>query len=220
MLSWIKNTFATQKAAYQKSRLLRPEFAAIFDQLPDEWVSLDLEMTGLNPKSDHILSVGAVRIRKDHNKQGNAFVIATDEPLNIICKPPIMPTTENIIVHGLRPMDLQGGMSYDAMLEQLLPFIAGRTLVGFCVDMDVKFLNTLVKPFLGFNLPNDVLDVSRLDQHLRLNKVIPDVLPELRHLNTLLDEYQIPRLPAHDAYHDALMCAMLFCHLQAKAANH
>ena len=48
---------------WQKKRYAGTEFAPLFDTPPDnEWVSLDCETTGLNVKSDHLLSIGAVRI--------------------------------------------------------------------------------------------------------------------------------------------------------------
>ena len=59
----------------QKEQLTKPEFGYLFATEPvNEWVSLDLEMTGLNPKKDHVLSVGAVVIRRVHQH----FEIDTD----------------------------------------------------------------------------------------------------------------------------------------------
>lgn len=198
------------KTARQKAKLLRPEFANLFEPIADEWVCLDLEMTGLNPKTDHILSVGAVKIVRE---QG-VFCIDTANTLAMICRPPIMPTTQSIIVHGLRPIDVENGVDYEEMLNTLLPFIGGRTLVGFCTDMDVNFLNTLIKPYLGVALPNEKLDVSNMEQKIRQQQnKNPEMIVEKKHLNTLLSEYRIPRLPSHDALNDAMMTAMLFCHL-------
>lgn len=200
------------KNARQKSKLLHPEFGDLFEPVANEWVCLDLEMTGLNPKTDHILSVGAVKIIQ----QNNTLAIDTSEYLSIICRPPTMPTTDSIIIHGLRPIDVENGLDYESMLKALLSFIGGRTIVGFCTEMDVGFLNALIKPYLGVPLPNDRLDVSIMEQKIRQRQnKNPDMIIEKKHLNTLLSEYRIPRLPSHDALNDAMMTAMLFCHLHS-----
>lgn len=210
MLQKISEFFsANGKRERQKKRLIRPEFEHLFSPTPvDKWVSLDLEMTGLNPKQDHILSIGAVHLEK--TEQG--LIIDSGNALSLVCRPPVMPTDETIVIHGLRPSDVENGLSYDEMLPILLNFIENRTVVGFCVAMDMAFLNTIVKPFLGVNLPNASIDVSQLhlQQQQRQN---PNHIYQAKHLNQLLDEFHIPKLSAHDAVNDAIMTAMLFAHL-------
>ena len=195
-----------------RKKLSDPNFAYLFDKPPvDEWISLDLEMTGLNPKTDHILSVGAVRICRTDG----VLTVDTANALSIVCRPPVMPSVDSIVIHGLRPMDVENGVSYDEMLHLLLPFIGSRPLLGFCVDMDVGFLNAQSKRMLGVNLPNKSLDISSLEQSYRQRyNRNPDAPIDKKHLITLIKEYNIPQLPAHDALNDALMVAMLFCHLR------
>ncbi len=198
------------KAERQKKQLLRPEFAHIFDKpSADSWVSLDLEMTGLNPKTDYILSVGAVRV----DNQAGHFSIDTGNALSLICRPPVLPSRESIEIHGLRPTDVENGMNYETMLNELLPFIGNRPIIGFCIQMDMNFLQTVAKPMLGVALPNQLIDISQLYQQKRYARN-PDMMGQPKHLNQLLDEFNIPRLPAHDAMNDAIMTAMLFTHVQ------
>ena len=212
MFDSIKNWFVRQKLERQRQQLSKPEYGYLFDTPlltePNEWVSLDLEMTGLNPKHDHILSVGAVVI----HQEPTGFVIDTDNALSIVCRPPVMPSHDTIVIHGLRPVDVKNGVSYEDMLSQLLPMIKSRPLVGFCIDRDVAFLQAIVKPFLGVQLLNNVIDVSVLHQQNQ-HRHDPNQVGQLKHLNQLLAEYNIPRLPAHDALNDAIMTAMLFTHL-------
>ncbi|MFB2538543.1 MULTISPECIES: 3'-5' exonuclease [unclassified Acinetobacter] len=193
-----------------KPHLLHPEYQYLFDKAPtDEWVCLDFEMTGLNAKTDHILSVGAVKIVKQHG----LLQMHSSDALSLICRPPVLPTPENIIIHGLRPIDVENGINHDELLAQLLPFIGSRPIIGFCVDIDMAFLNALVKPFLGKNLKNQLIDVSKMEQAQRQKKSGSENAVSAKHLDQLIDEYQIPRLPAHDALNDAIMTAMVFCHL-------
>lgn len=195
-----------------KNKHSHSQYGYLFERAAtDRWVCLDLELTGLDPKKHSILSVGAVPIYQ----QNQSLVIDTANALSIVCRPLVMPDTDSIVIHGLRPMDLQNGVSYDAMLDKLLPLIGACPIVGFCTAMDMAFLNTLIKPKIGTKLPNRTVDVSILDQTLRQkqNKHGHNLVDK-RHLKELLTAYQIPRLPAHDAMNDALMTAMLFCHLQ------
>lgn len=200
------------RKARQKSKLHKAEYGYLFDSPPKEtWVCLDLEMTGLDAKKDHILSIGAVKITK-HN---TVYQIDTANALSLVCRPPVMPSNDSIIIHGLRPVDVENGLSYDEALAQLLPFVGACPIVGFYTQMDMAFINEIAKPFLGVNLPNQVLDVSLIEQQKaqKYNKN-PDIPPKRKHLNELIDEFGIPRLPAHDALNDALMTAMVFCHLK------
>lgn len=214
MFDFLKKIFSNHQRLKSKSKLTDLAYDYLFNEPPaDEWVSLDLELTGLNAKTHHILSVGAVKI-KQTNK---SFVIDTSDMLSIICHPPIMPDTNSIVIHGLRPIDVESGMNYDEMLDKLLPFIGSRPIVGFCTSMDMAFINTLAKSKLGTKLPNALIDVANLDQKLRqkINKN-SDIPIDKRHLNELLIAHKIPILPAHDSMNDALMTAMLFCHLKSQ----
>ena len=48
---------------WQKNQLASDEFSFLFDEPPpDEYISLDCETTGLNVRTDDIISIGAVRI--------------------------------------------------------------------------------------------------------------------------------------------------------------
>lgn len=216
MLSWLKKLSTNAHRNQPPKKLTRPEYAYLYEPpLENEWVSLDCEMTGLNPKNDHILSVGAVRIIKDNNN----LWIDSGNALSIVCRPPIMPSDNSIIIHGLRPCDVAGGVDYQTMLATLLPFIGTRPIVGFCTDMDMAFVNAIAKPFLGVPLTNPCLDVSLMEQSLTQKQHKGhEILAKRKHLTTLLDEFAIPRLPAHDALNDAIMTAMVFCHLKSRGA--
>ena len=98
--------------------------------------------------------------------------------------------------------------------------LKNRPMIGFCVDMDMAFLNTIVKPFLGVELANRLIDVSLLEQQQRQKTCRhPDYIANRKHLTALMDDYHIPRLPAHDALNDAIMTAMLFTHLYQLAST-
>lgn len=54
-------------AQWQQRKLTRPQLASMFAPPDTErWVAIDCEMTGLNPKQHHLLSVAAIHINGNH----------------------------------------------------------------------------------------------------------------------------------------------------------
>ncbi|MFZ2844209.1 3'-5' exonuclease [Psychrobacter sp.] len=201
-MSWLKKL----SSSWQKNQLRRPELASMFTQpMADQWVAIDCEMTGLNPKKHHLLSVAAIHINGDTIDTGNG--------LHLVCKPPMMPDRDTIIIHGLRTADVEHGMSYDEMLALLLSFIDNRPLVGFCPQIDTGFLNPLVKRYMGTHLPNKVIDVRQLYSR-RMVGSTQSIPGQSQHLTNILAHYDIPELGTHDAYNDAIMTAMAFMHVR------
>ena len=93
--------------ALQRRRLLRklrdPAFRFLFDPPPaDEWIALDCETTGLNVRTDAIISIGAVRIAGDR--------ILTSQRLELLIKPQCNVGADSIRVHRLRKRDLVDGV--------------------------------------------------------------------------------------------------------------
>lgn len=194
------------KTSWHKKSLTRPELSSIFEPAkPNEWVSIDCEMTGLNHKKHHLLSIAAIHI--------NGNVIDTGNGLHLVCRPPIMPAEDTIIIHGLRPFDVEHGLSYEQMLDNMLPFIGNRPIVGFCPQLDMGFLNTLAKDYMGAPLPNEVIDIRSLYTKRNGNRT-NGIAHKSQHLDSIMKELDIPDLGAHDAYNDAVMTAMTFLHLR------
>ncbi|WP_019671760.1 3'-5' exonuclease [Psychrobacter lutiphocae] len=201
----IRSTAQRLKASWYQRQLSRPEYTSMFAPATDkQWVAIDCEMTGLNAKKNHLLSVAAIHI--------NGSVIDTAEGLHLICRPPVMPTKDTIIIHGLRPIDVEQGLSYEQMLASLLPFIGNRPIVGFFPQLDMSFLNPLVKAYMGTPLPNPVIDIRHLYNRYSGNRT-QGVAHQAQQLTAICNELGIPELGAHDAYNDALMTAMAFLHL-------
>ncbi len=201
-MSWLKQL----SSSWQKSQLQRPELESMFTKpAANQWVAIDCEMTGLNPKKHHLLSVAAIHINGDTIDTGNG--------MHLVCRPPVMPDRDTIVIHGLRTADVENGMSYDEMLALLLPFIDNRPIVGFCPQIDIGFLNPLVKRYMGASLPNEVIDVRHLYSR-RMSGQTQGLPNQSQHLNNILAHYNIPELGTHDAYNDAVMTAMAFLHVR------
>lgn len=194
------------KSAWYLKQLTRPELKELFSPpSPNQWVAIDCEMTGLDPKKDHLLSIAAIHINGSKIDSGNG--------LHLICRPPVMPKKDTIIIHGLRPLDVENGLSYAVMLQRLLPFIGNRPIVGYCTQLDIAFLNRIAKNYMGVPLPHTVIDIRDLYNRRSGNRT-QGISHQAQQLSSICEQLQLPDLAAHDAYNDALLTAMAFLHFK------
>ena len=188
-----------------------PEFAYMFDPPPhDEWVALDCETTGLNTRSDEIISVGAVRIVGDR--------IMTSERLELLMRPEKGVSADSVRIHRLRERDLEDGLPKDEAMRRLMRFIGSRPLVGYYLEFDVAMLNRAIWPILGMGLPQPKIEVSALYHDYKFKQLPPyqqqaNTGIDLR-FDTLMRDLALPQRDAHDALNDAVMAAMAFIKLR------
>jgi DNA polymerase-3 subunit epsilon len=187
--------------------LLRdPAYRFLFDPPPQgESVSIDCETTGLNTRTDDIVTVAAVKIR------GNR--ILTSERFEAMVKPRAKLNPDAIKVHRLREQDVAGGRPIEGVLPDLLRFIGSRPLVGFYLEFDVAMLNKHVRRLIGIDLPNAQIEVSGTYYERKYGDAPPGVEIDLRFMSILRD-LGLPALDQHDAYSDALMTAMMYLTLE------
>lgn len=187
------------------SRLKDEQYRFLFEEAPeDEVVVFDTETTGLNPKKDEILSIGAVKLR------GNKILMS--QKFELFVKPTREINEQSIKIHQIRNIDLQNGCEPREAIEQFLHFIGSRPLVGYYLEFDIKMINKYVKPWLGISLPNDQIEVSGL-YHDKKIKLIPDGVIDLR-FDVMMKELGLPIFGKHDALNDAVMTAMMYIKLQ------
>ncbi|MBS0467177.1 MAG: 3'-5' exonuclease [Proteobacteria bacterium] len=188
-----------------------PEFAPMFDPPPhDEWVSLDCETTGLNTRSDEIISVGAVRIVGER--------ILTSQRLELLIRPEKGVSADSVRIHRLRERDVADGLPKDEAMRQLMRFIGSRPLVGYYLEFDVAMLNRAIWPMLGMGLPQPKIEVSAMYYDYKFKQLPPyqqqaNAGIDLR-FATLMKDLNLPEREAHDALNDAVMAAMAFIKLR------
>lgn len=170
----------------------------------DEYVVYDCETTGLDPKKDDIISIGAVKIK------GNK--ILTDEAIHIYIKQKEDISHTSITIHQIRNCDLVGAILLEDAIEQFLNYIGNRTLVGYYLEFDVAMINKYIKPMFGITLPNKQEEVSALYYDKKIAR-IPQGNIDLR-FDSILEDLALPNLQAHDALNDAVMVAMMYIKLK------
>lgn len=155
------------------------------------YVSIDLETTGLNPKTDKIIEIGAVKVI--HGERREQFVAYVNPGRKL----------EKRIVEltGIRDEDLKEASAIEEVFPKLLCFLEDLPLLGHSVLFDYSFLK---KAALDQNLSFEKSAVDTL-------KIARKYLPELesRSLDYLCSYYGISH-QAHRAGEDAAATDILY----------
>jgi len=199
--------FDTLMKKWNRKHLKDEKYAFLFDESDsDEIVVFDCETTGLNPKKDEIISIGAVKVK------GNK--ILTNEALHLFVEQKKQISHESITIHQIRHCDLENAIPVEEAIEQFLHYIGNRTLVGYYLEFDVAMINKYIKPMFGITLPNKKKEVSAIYYDKKI-AAIPQGNIDLR-FDTILEDLSLPKLQAHDALNDAVMTAMMYLKLKGK----
>jgi len=196
--------FWSLKQKWNRKHLTDERFSFLFDPADeDEIVVFDCETTGLNPKVDKIISIGAVKIK--------ANKILTNEAIHIFVKQEEQISHESITIHQIRHCDLDGAIDSQEAIEKFLYYIGSRKLVGYYLEFDVAMINKYTKAMFGVTLPNKQEEVSAIYYDKKI-ATIPQGNIDLR-FDTILEDLELPKLQAHDALNDAVMTAMMYLKL-------
>ena len=158
----------------------------------NEYVVLDLEMTGLSAKTDQIIEIGAIKIKD------NKMVESFGGLVNPSCKIP----TRVVELTGITDEMVQQGMNKDEAIPQLLDFIEGQILVGQNIGFDYSFLKQWA---VNHKRP---LEVKACDT-LKIARVL---LPseQSKKLEALCAYFGIERAREHRAMDDAIETWQVF----------
>ncbi len=190
---------------FNKKNLIDKKYSYLFDKSSnDEFVCFDCETTGLDPKVDDIISIGAVTIK-------NNTVVSSKKFVKFV-KPKTTLQAEAIKIHHIRQMDLLDAEDIDEVILEFLDYIGNKPLVGYFLEFDIAMINKYLKPKLGIKLPNRAYEVSAIYYDYKIEK-IPQSNIDLR-FDTIMSDLQIPVMGKHDAYNDALMTALIFIKLK------
>lgn len=166
---------------------------------PENYVVVDLETTGLQPASDRILEIGAVKVV--NGQVADTFCTFADPRMEI----------------PLRIQELTG-ITQEMVAGEKSPAEAVLEFLDFCGDMDLMGHNLMFDySFLKHQAVNQKRTFEK--NGMDTLKIARMVLPELesRSLTSLCGYFQIDREHAHRAFHDALATHELYRRLQEKA---
>lgn len=173
---------------------------------PGEWVSLDLETTGLDPSHDAVLSLAAVPVRGGQ--------VRLSERFETLVQPGRGFDVASIRHHRLTPDDVANAPTLDAVLPDFLHWLGPRRLLGHHLGFDAAMLDPAVRRLTGFPLPNPRVELAQAWlEHRRLEQPQGDV--DLS-LDTIARALGIPVLGRHTALGDATAVALAWLALAAR----
>ena len=109
-----------------------------------EWCALDLELTGLDPRHDHVIAVGCVPIVGGRVALGRArYTLVSTQRRS---------APGAIVTHKLRLTDLAGAPGVDEALDLIVGELAGRVPVFHVAAVERAFLRPLLRR-RGLRLP-------------------------------------------------------------------
>ena len=188
-----------------RRRLKDEAYEFLFDpEPPRELVSIDCETTTLDIRRAELLAVAAIRIHGDR--------ILTSERLELVVRPEGQPGEGGVLIHQLRPIDIERGVPVDLAIDRVLRFIGSRPLVGYYLEFDVAVLDRHVRPKIGIPLPNRRIEVSALYYDRKQKRLPPGSHIDLR-FGTNRADLDLPENAEHDAFNDALLAAMMYLRL-------
>jgi DNA polymerase-3 subunit epsilon len=180
-------------------------YLTYFDEnqsIKKRFVVFDCETTGLDYRSDRILSIGAVAIENNQIIVGDFMEVFL---LQDVFK------AESVPIHGILKEGKEEKIVEAEAIIRFLEFIKDATLVGHHVDFDIEMINQGLARLEVGKLKNQAMDTDVMYQKLKY-------LPQEQHssLDELCDIYKIRKSDRHTASGDAFITALLFLKLKKK----
>jgi DNA polymerase-3 subunit epsilon len=162
------------------------------------WCALDLELTGLDPRTNDIIAIGAIPIEDGRVLLGeSAYTLVRSDKRS---------ETGAVLVHKLRLADVADAPPLDDAVDLMLEALAGRVPVFHTAAVERNFLQPLFAA-RGLRMPTaaDTDVIGRLWLRER-----GDAAPNWLSLAGLADLLGLPAEPPHNALADALTTAKAF----------
>ncbi len=192
------------------------------DETPVEgvrFVVLDCETTGLDPKKDRIVTMGAIVVTEGEIRLDDQFEALLQVTHN----------TSAVLVHGVTAEEAaKYGVDEAEAMRRFLAYLGDGVIVGHHIGFDVEVIDRACQRSLGRPLRNRWLDTMELTLHLEDagafgEAVAPSVsAPPFRDfsLDGLCRRFDVPPHDRHTASGDAFITAQIFLKLLRLAAHH
>jgi len=175
------------------------------------FVVLDSETTGLDPRKDRLITIGAIAVIDGEILLDDVFDALLQVEYN----------SSSVTVHGVTRQESLSGMTEQAALEAFLSYLGDGVIVGHHIGHDVATLNAGYQRHWGFSLQNASLDTMDLALNLERDGAFPqgDAFSEFS-LDGLCALFGIIPHDRHTAAGDAFITAQVFQRLLRLASRH
>ncbi|HAK87549.1 MAG: hypothetical protein A2X55_05540 [Nitrospirae bacterium GWB2_47_37] len=169
------------------------------------YVVIDTELTGLNPKKDSIVSMGALKMSGGRIEVGNFYyrVVAPETEL----------TGSSVVIHGITPSEAAEWPDIEMLLPEFYDYCKNSIIVGHFLNLDMSVINREMRRLTGRRFENLSVDTYKIYEWIKVHSG-----DSSRHfgangngdLFSIAKKYQIRTSEAHNALTDAFITAQLF----------
>jgi DNA polymerase III subunit epsilon len=183
------------------------------DQTPVEevrFIVLDSETTGLDPRKDRLITIGAIAVINNDVVLEDAFEALLKVEYN----------SSAVTVHGVTREESLAGLDEPEALAQFQAYLRDGVIVGHHINHDVETFNAGYERHGGSRMPNRSLDTMALALRLEADGAFADQAPfRSFSLDELCDRFGVIPHDRHTAPGDAFMTALVFQRLLRLAAH-
>ncbi|MFH0340834.1 MAG: PolC-type DNA polymerase III [Chromatiales bacterium] len=168
------------------------------------FVVLDSETTGLDPRHDRLISLGAVAVLQREIHLADAFETLLSVAYN----------SAAVTVHGITRDQARDGLGEPEALEQFIAYLKDGVIVGHHIGHDIAILNSACGRHFGFALRNRWIDTMDLALHLERDGAFAGGA-EIKSfsLDALCQRFGVIPHDRHTAGGDAFLTAQVFLKL-------
>ena len=175
------------------------------------FVVLDSETTGLDPRKDRIVTIGAIAVLNHE--------ILIEDSFEALLK--VQFNSSAVTVHGVTRDESLAGLDEPKALDQFLRYLGNGIIVGHHIAHDVNTFNAGYERHFGFQMENASLDTMELALHLERDGAFAgrDAIQDFS-LDALCALFNVIPHDRHTAPGDAFITALVFQRLLRLAAKH
>lgn len=175
-----------------------PSLDTAISELP--MLAVDFETTGLDAKTDKLLSVGFVALEHEQIKLSSCYhqIIKTKAQLE----------ESNVIIHQITDTQKEQGQALHLVVEQLLKALAGKVMLAHFARIERQFLQQACLELYGLMPDFPIIDTLVIAKR-QLDKRDIAYDPSELCLSNLRHNYQLPEHHGHNALNDAIATAEL-----------
>lgn len=165
------------------------------------FVVLDSETTGLDPRRDRIVTIGAVAVVNGEILIEDSFEAMVKLDYN----------SSAVTVHGVTREESLAGMEEREALAKFREYLGDGVIVGHHIGHDVETFNTGYERHFGWRMENPSLDTMELTLHLERDGAFGEQ-EQIRDfsLDGLCAMFHIVPHDRHTAAGDAFITALVF----------
>lgn len=166
-----------------------------------EFLAVDAETTGLDPRRDHVLAIGWVPV-------ASRQIVLAEAREVVVRLPPGAGVGASATVHRLTDDAVAAAPTVLDVLPDLLTALRGRVLLAHHTPIELGFLTRAAQEAYGATMPLVAVDTLALQHRLVIGEY-GEIPPDSLRLNDARRHYGLPRYAAHRALIDAVAAGEL-----------